>query len=241
MAQTFTPGVSGALTDVVLRLEGTAQTVNVALTPVDATGRPVATSPLASASVTGALQRSPAVDVAVAFPVPATVERGRTYALVVNAPDEDAPNGVYVGWAADFGYFFTDDNGVPCTIGAYAGGRAWANGSDRVGSDADFFFRTYVLPSPSPSSPSPSVPAKKRFSLSVRKAGKGVVVSRPAGISCGRKCSGTFVGTVTLSARATTGYVFSRWLGACHGANPRCRLNLSRATTVTALFRTKTG
>ena len=42
MAQTFTPRVSGALTDVVLRLEGTAQTVNVALTPVDATGRPVA-------------------------------------------------------------------------------------------------------------------------------------------------------------------------------------------------------
>ena len=124
MAQTFTPGVSGALTDVVLRLEGTAQTVNVALTPVDGTGRPVATSPLASASVTGALQRSPAVDVAVAFPAPATVERGRMYALVVNAPDEDAPNGVYVDWAADFGFFFLDDNGVSCTIGGYAGGRA---------------------------------------------------------------------------------------------------------------------
>src|SRR5690242_8200614 len=43
MAQTFTPMVSGALTDVVLRLEGTAQTVNVALTTVDGTGRPVAT------------------------------------------------------------------------------------------------------------------------------------------------------------------------------------------------------
>jgi hypothetical protein len=162
------------------------------------------------------------------------------YALVVNAPDEDAPNGVYVDWAADFGFFFLDDNGVSCTIGGYAGGRAWANGSDRVGSDADFFFRTYVLAAPSPSSPSPSVPTKK-FRLSVRKAGKGVVVSRPAGISCGRTCSGTFVGTVTLSARATTGYVFSRWLGACHGVSPRCRLNLSRATSVTAVFRTKTG
>jgi hypothetical protein len=237
MAQTFTPKVSGALTDVVLRLEGTAQTVNVALTPVDGTGRPLATSPLASASVPGALQRAPAVDVAVAFPVPSTVQRGQMYALVVNAPDEDAPNGGYVGWAADFGYFFLDDNGVSCTIGGYAGGRAWANGTDRVGSDADFFFRTYVLPSPSPASPSP----KKRFSLSVRKVGKGVVLSRPAGISCGLKCRGTFAGAVTLSARAATGYVFSRWLGACHGTNPSCRLNLSRAASVTAVFRSKAG
>jgi hypothetical protein len=119
MAQTFIAGVSGALTDAVLRLQGTAQTVNVALTPVDSFGRPAAASPLATASVTGALQPSPAVDVAVAFPVPAKVERGQTYALVVNALDEDGPNGVHVGWAADLGYFFTDDQGTHCTNGAY--------------------------------------------------------------------------------------------------------------------------
>jgi hypothetical protein len=236
MAQTFIAGVSGALTDAVLRLQGTAQTVNVALTPVDSFGRPAAASPLATASVTGALQPSPAVDVAVAFPVPAKVERGQTYALVVNAPDEDGPNGVHVGWAADLGYFFTDDQGTHCTNGAYAWGRAWANGNDLLGADADFFFRTYVLPARSP-----SVPAAKRFGLSVRKVGKGVVVSRPAGISCGTKCRGVFSGSVTLSARAATGYAFSRWLGACRGTNLRCRLTLSRATSVTALFRAKTG
>lgn len=230
MAQTFIAGRSGALTDVVLRLQGTAQTVNVALTPVDSFGRPATASPLATASVTGALQPSPAVDVAVPFPAPATVQRGQTYALVINAPNEDRPNGVYVGWAADLGYFFTDDAGTHCTNGGYAWGRAWANGSDLLGADADFFFRTYVLP---------SVPARKRFNLSVRKVGKGTVVSRPGGISCGLKCRGTFSGAVTLSARPATGYVFSRWLGACRGTNPSCRLSLSRATSVTALFRLK--
>src|SRR6266516_8077715 len=53
-AQTFTAGVSGSLTDVVMPLRIRTPVVVVAITPVGAGGRPVVSAPLASTSRTGA-------------------------------------------------------------------------------------------------------------------------------------------------------------------------------------------
>src|SRR5438876_10025875 len=53
-AQTFTAGVSGSLTDVVMPLRIRTPVIVVAITPVDAGGRPVVSTPLASTSQAGA-------------------------------------------------------------------------------------------------------------------------------------------------------------------------------------------
>ena len=87
---------------------------------------------------------------------------------------------------------------------------------------------------PTTTTPPPATGIK----LTVKKSGGGTVISRPVGISCGKRCSSGFVpgGVVTLSARPAAGWKFVRWSGACKGTKPVCRLSLRSASTVTALF-----
>jgi len=77
-------------------------------------------------------------------------------------------------------------------------------------------------------------------SLTVSKSGRGygTVTSSPSGISCGSTCSHAFnYGTsVTLTARAVSGYVFTGWSGACTGTSPTCHVSMTAARATTAMF-----
>jgi Divergent InlB B-repeat domain len=74
--------------------------------------------------------------------------------------------------------------------------------------------------------------------LTVAVAGKGRVVSTPAGISCPRRCSATFAaGTnVRLRALSSAGYRFAGWTGACRGTG-QCVVKTDLARSVRATFR----
>ena len=83
-------------------------------------------------------------------------------------------------------------------------------------------------------------PARRLVSLTVSKLGRGTVVSRPAGIACGRTCSADLApGPVTLTARPSAGFALAGWRGACRGSKPTCRLSLIKAASVTAVFTKK--
>jgi hypothetical protein len=73
--------------------------------------------------------------------------------------------------------------------------------------------------------------------LQVNRSGEGTVVSSPTGISCGSSCVASFAAgsTVTLSATASNGSVFSGWAGACSGQSS-CTVTISRDTSVAAAF-----
>lgn len=75
------------------------------------------------------------------------------------------------------------------------------------------------------------------YTLTVKRSGKGRIVSTPAGISCGTDCTEPYAkGTsVTLKAIPSSGYRFSGWSGACTGTGP-CILNMTAAKKVTGTF-----
>ncbi len=78
------------------------------------------------------------------------------------------------------------------------------------------------------------------FPLSVARAGagSGTVTSTPAGVSCGATCSARFTSgtTVTLSAAAGAGSLFTGWSGACTNTTATCTVAMTAAQTVTATF-----
>ena len=73
--------------------------------------------------------------------------------------------------------------------------------------------------------------------LSVAVLGSGSVTSKPAGISCPRKCASTFTAgsRVLLTPKAKAGSRFLRWGGACTGVGA-CRVKVSALAAVAAQF-----
>ena len=301
VAETFTAGVTGNLTDVVLWVRVSNPQNPVAIVPVDAGGRPLVATPLASTTL--AIDEGPYRDVEIPFSSPARVEAGKQYAVVLFAPAAGA-----WAWEADVGPSITDPFGNPCAGGAYTGGRPWLSSDPTVLADGDFFFQTYVVPArhvtvqkvgtgtglvqdgshaidcgsvcsgeslqgqaltltatadpgstfsgwsgdtctgtePTCSAPvSGDIAVTAAFTetlvtLRVSKVGRGSVTSLPRGITCGRTCSHSFIpGPLKLTAKPASGWRFARWQGACRGTKPRCRLTLTRTTSVAAIF-TKT-
>lgn len=92
-----------------------------------------------------------------------------------------------------------------------------------------------------PPGPPPPPLAQHRLSVLLTGAGRGVVVSSPAGIECGAECSQEFdTGTVvTLTATPSTGSAFSGWSGSCSGTGATCSVAVSEAKTVGATFSIK--
>ena len=85
---------------------------------------------------------------------------------------------------------------------------------------------------------------KRQVRIVVKKIGRGVVTSAPAGISCGTRCATTEpVGDVLrLKARSAKGFRFVRWSGGCSGRRPTCTLHPSAPATIVAVFgRSKTA
>jgi Tol biopolymer transport system component len=78
----------------------------------------------------------------------------------------------------------------------------------------------------------------RTYPLTVVRAGGGYVRSSPAGVACGRDCSATLVAktTVTLGAKAFNGYRFDHWSGACTGASTVCKVPMTKAKWVKAVF-----
>lgn len=76
--------------------------------------------------------------------------------------------------------------------------------------------------------------------LTVKLAGskQGAVISSPAGINCGTKCSSAFFKpqTVRLMEHPVPGHKFTGWSGACTGKATACKVRMTKAKTVTATF-----
>jgi hypothetical protein len=77
-----------------------------------------------------------------------------------------------------------------------------------------------------------------QYTLSVSANGSGSVSSQPLGVQCGSTCSADFDAgtTVTLTASAAPGQVFSAWGGDCIGTAATCTVTMDAAHTVTAGF-----
>ena len=76
------------------------------------------------------------------------------------------------------------------------------------------------------------------LTVSTSGSGTGAVASNPSGITCGSDCiedylSGT---TVSLTATASAGSIFSGWSGACAGTTNPCTVTMDGAKSVTASF-----
>jgi hypothetical protein len=74
--------------------------------------------------------------------------------------------------------------------------------------------------------------------LAIRRSGNGRVVSSPAGIACGTRCSSVFPvgGAVKLTAKPAAHWKFARWSGVCKGTKPVCLVKPLRPSSVTAVF-----
>jgi Tol biopolymer transport system component len=81
-------------------------------------------------------------------------------------------------------------------------------------------------------------PASYALTVSKIGRGRGVVASRPSGIACGPDCSETYSAStrVTLVARASQGFVFAGWSGACSGTAQTCTVTMNQAASVRAAF-----
>lgn len=92
-----------------------------------------------------------------------------------------------------------------------------------------------LTPTPAPTS-TPSPRSKRRLRL--RKDGRGTVVSSPAGIRCGGRCTADFATgrTIRLIARPAPGYQFSQWTGGCASTQSTCVIVLSSSQIVRARF-----
>jgi hypothetical protein len=224
-AQTFTAGISGALTDVVLPLRLNTPLIVVAIASVGGDGRPIVSSPLASTTVAPPVTTT-YTDVTVSFAAPVRVEAGKQYAIVLSQPALTVPD---VAWRADVGSAIRDPSGTPCADGAYGAGRSVVN-NDGLGGDADFFFQTFVVPA-------------RHLTVVKQGTGTGSVQDSAHGLDCGSICSAAPLHgeMVTLTATASPGSNFAGWTGVdCTAPVPTCSFLVSADTTVTATFTLKT-
>jgi hypothetical protein len=73
--------------------------------------------------------------------------------------------------------------------------------------------------------------------LAVSTSGPGRVTSDRGGIACGERCAAVVAGgTVTLTARPSSGARFTGWSGACTGNAATCTLAMSAARAAVAAF-----
>jgi hypothetical protein len=84
---------------------------------------------------------------------------------------------------------------------------------------------------------SDSIQVVEQFTLSVNTAGTGSGTVTGTGISCPGDCSQAYVSgtSVTLTAAASAGSVFTGWSGACTGTGS-CIVSMTAARSVTATF-----
>jgi Divergent InlB B-repeat domain len=99
----------------------------------------------------------------------------------------------------------------------YAGSAPWSPTTLDVGHDD--YYNAHIQGCPDLSD-SPYLVSLHSVSVSV--TGPGKVASSPAGIDCPDACTGTFPGSVTLTATPSAGAVFDGWAGACSGTTPTC-------------------
>lgn len=101
-----------------------------------------------------------------------------------------------------------------------------------------------ALTSPFSCSSADAINGGNQGTLNVQPTGAdhGIVISEPAGISCGASCSTQFPfgSSVVLTATPNEGATFvgwGSWGGVCQGASPTCTLAVDSATLVTPMFR----
>jgi hypothetical protein len=84
------------------------------------------------------------------------------------------------------------------------------------------------------------VPSEHTLSVSKAGTGAGTVASADGHITCGSVCDHRYAGgpTVTLSATAAPGSVFTGWSGDCAGGAAACTVDMTAARSVTASFAT---
>jgi hypothetical protein len=78
----------------------------------------------------------------------------------------------------------------------------------------------------------------KRVSLRVVVTGRGLVVSTPRAVACPPKCGATVAKgkSVKLRAEPASGWTFTRWRGACSAKAATCKVRMSGAKKVAAVF-----
>ncbi|GAK52829.1 hypothetical protein U14_04086 [Candidatus Moduliflexus flocculans] len=98
-----------------------------------------------------------------------------------------------------------------------------------------------VVTATPPAEPTVTPTVTPTITLTVNKSGTGTITSNPTGINCGSDCTETFsqATSVTLTATPESGSSFGGWSGGgCSGTIPICTLQVSAATTVSAVFTT---
>ena len=80
--------------------------------------------------------------------------------------------------------------------------------------------------------------APQLLSVTVAGSGTGTITSQPSGLNCSSSCSALFdtSSTVTLTAAADVGSVFTGWSGGGCTGTDTCQVTLDAMTTVTATF-----
>lgn len=164
IAQTFTAGLTGSLTDVSLDLHGPeAPEVNdytVAITSVDSSGAPLLSLRLTSTLIR-VLNSPDDHYVPVTFSRGAQVQAGKRYALVLMRPASNDSFDRSITWRGDTGA--TLPGRPTCASGSYDGGAGLTSDGPISSADADFYFFTYVVPAtaPPPQATTTTVPKAK--------------------------------------------------------------------------------
>jgi hypothetical protein len=80
--------------------------------------------------------------------------------------------------------------------------------------------------------------APARYTLTLGVQGRGSVLNSASPEACVKRCRLplTSYQPVSLRAIAQPGWRFTRWVGACHGTRPACRLPMSANAAATAQF-----